>query len=64
MKRSVNVSTRKSVIRTFLTFGARYDEFGRKMEQTTELTFVNGNKRVLRFVYRNYLIGNKYVKPN
>ena len=29
-----------------------------------ELTFVNGNQRVLPFVYRNYFIGNKYVKPN
>ena len=30
VKRGVNVSARKSVGRTFLTFGTRYDEFGRK----------------------------------
>ena len=32
MKRDVNFSTRKFVRRTFLTFGTRYDEFGRKRE--------------------------------
>ena len=32
VKRDVNFSTRKSVGRTFLTFGTRYDEFGRKRE--------------------------------
>ena len=35
-----------------------------KGKQTTELTFVNGNYKVLRFVYRNYLTGNKYLKLN
>ena len=32
VERDVNFSTRKSVGRTFLTFGTRYDEFGRKRE--------------------------------
>ena len=32
VERNVNFSTRKSVGRTFLTFGTRYDEFGRKRE--------------------------------
>ena len=32
VEREVNFSTRKSVGRTFLTFGTRYDEFGRKRE--------------------------------
>ena len=32
VKRDVNFSTRKSVGRTFLTLGARYDKFGRKRE--------------------------------
>ena len=32
VKKDVNFSTRKSVGRTFLTFGTRYDEFGRKKE--------------------------------
>ena len=30
VKRDVNFSTRKSVGRTVLTFGRRYDKFGRK----------------------------------
>ena len=30
VKRDVNSLTRKSVGRTFLTFGRRYDEYGRK----------------------------------
>ena len=32
VKRDVNFSTQKSVGCTFLTFGLRYDEFGRKRE--------------------------------
>ena len=32
VKKDVNLSTRKSVGRAFLTFGTRYDEFGRKKE--------------------------------
>ena len=32
VKRDVNFSTRKSLGRTFLAFGTRYDEFGRKRE--------------------------------
>ena len=30
VKRDVNLSSRKSLGRTFLTFGTRYDEFGKK----------------------------------
>ena len=44
VKRDVNVSTHKSVGRTFLTFDKRYDKSGRKREANyTELTFANGN---------------------
>ena len=32
VKRDVNFPTQKSVGRTFLTFGTRYDKFGRKRE--------------------------------
>ena len=59
VKRDVNFSSRKPVGSTFLIFGTRYDEFGRKGKQTTELSFINGKQRVLRFVYHNYLISAK-----
>ena len=32
VKKDVNFPNRKSVRRTFLTFGTRYDKFGRKKE--------------------------------